>query len=793
MEKKSAKTSKDKNKTEVLSKRPVETANVNQNVASSGPASVAPSAYTVSDFTRIKVSAQPSFKKLSNTQQDIIADNSLERKARKQEMTEIQALWEKNILLMKEFTEAKIVKAKWDRYMRCDGSPDPVNQREINTYISLREEDTSRDDAASVFEDSRMDLQLIRELDFLLLNSPEDLMCEEERSIHKQTIDELRRLIMSKLDMATLQVMCDATVLAHKETGNLQYGQSIGDITLCIWGNIMKNQRIRSFEFEVFNYSFDIPKTLALTDCAVRILATRFDNYSPTSRTMAPRLKVEAKLELLEAEAKDVKIGEDADKDPDATSKENTEEELVDKPSSMFKLNTTAASDDELADDQRREDESLEVVDEDYPDPPTPEPAEYEEFLEEEDVVDLRAYSILGRIYHLDLLQLPPQPRIAGSWTITQLVEPPKISFLEYTADSARDSITAKEGRNIEKPPISVSLVLPDDVLTLQQPRVAFWDPQREVWSNKAISEVTYTGDPPTVTFKIHNFGVLCLLEEKHINLPFSWWIMRPHAVNTAVLTIASPFVEIEIEIKNELCCLSGPKIRPELTSIRDHWVTPSELIQMMTNAGLNFFPSEDSLKFVNVQRKNPLIEERSYQQMALTASAMAFTWSKWNQHGTNSDEIVFMGAEALADEPIPEDAWSAFVATKTRVTTYTDTESDDHSAIREKSTPDNSGAGSAGSAVVAVSSKPSKSLYLRRVSSTKSGRRSKLLGDNRTPRDQFLDNFAYQTAQFKSNIYHLVTSTGSEPTLAKISNTSFQFVNCVYKLLTATRILSYS
>ncbi|CAG5130993.1 unnamed protein product, partial [Candidula unifasciata] len=66
------------------------------------------------------------------------------------------------------------------------------------------------------------------------------------------------------------------------------------------------------------------------------------------------------------------------------------------------------------------EDEVQEVMEEDYPDPPTPEPAEFEELEEEEDVIDLRVYSVLGRLYHFNLLQLPPQPRVAGAWTITQ-------------------------------------------------------------------------------------------------------------------------------------------------------------------------------------------------------------------------------------------------------------------------------------------------------------------------------------------------------------------------------------
>lgn len=58
------------------------------------------------------------------------------------------------------------------------------------------------------------------------------------------------------------------------------------------------------------------------------------------------------------------------------------------------------------------------------------------------------------------------------------------------------------------------------------------------------------------------------------------------------------------------------------------------------------------SLNFVKTQ--NPLIEERMYQQMALTASSMAYSWSKWNGERAR-DEIVFQGAEAKEDVPLME------------------------------------------------------------------------------------------------------------------------------------------
>ena len=46
--------------------------------------------------------------------------------------------------------------------MRCDGSPDPTNQGEINTYINLKLENKDRDDAESVLKDSQLDLAVSR-------------------------------------------------------------------------------------------------------------------------------------------------------------------------------------------------------------------------------------------------------------------------------------------------------------------------------------------------------------------------------------------------------------------------------------------------------------------------------------------------------------------------------------------------------------------------------------------------------------------------------------------------------
>ena len=51
----------------------------------------------------------------------------------------------------------------------------------------------------------------------------------------------------------------------------------------------------------------------------------------------------------------------------------------------------------------------------------SPEPLDLEDFDGEDDVIDLRAYHVVGGVYHFNLLHLPPQPKNVNDWVITQV------------------------------------------------------------------------------------------------------------------------------------------------------------------------------------------------------------------------------------------------------------------------------------------------------------------------------------------------------------------------------------
>lgn len=48
------------------------------------------------------------------------------------------------------------------------------------------------------------------------------------------------------------------------------------------------------------------------------------------------------------------------------------------------------------------------------------EPVEYEDFEEDDDVIDLRAFEVVGGIMDFNLINMPPQPKQADKWTIVQ-------------------------------------------------------------------------------------------------------------------------------------------------------------------------------------------------------------------------------------------------------------------------------------------------------------------------------------------------------------------------------------
>ncbi|XP_025088707.1 axonemal 84 kDa protein-like isoform X3 [Pomacea canaliculata] len=719
-----------------------------------------------------------------------------EKKCRRLEMGELMSMLFASKSRLQANDDKRRKEAKWARYMRCDGSPDPTIQGEINTYINLRLEDTAETDVERILKDTVLDLTLIAELESLLIDTPLEDLPQRERDRYRETIGEIQHLVQVKLDAASLKILCDASSLQDPETSNLQYTIRNADIVLCVWGNLSKNPRIKSFEFTNAGCSFDIPRQLTLSDCAIRYMRTTFDHFSAYSKSFYPRCKFKEPVELPQPEEEVTKeeIVEPApavlpegeasfdlqallEQEEQREQREQRKEHRGDKRKKKSKgkslkgaLTLEATDDDKPIPVQ----EQRPVIEEDYKDPPTPEPLEWEDFDEEDNVVDLRAYHVVGGIFTFDLLCLPPQPKVCKNWTITQLVVPEKLQFLDYVVDvpqvsSAQEKTSKdKEDKRDEKPPINITLNLPHNVLFLEEPQLAWWDANKQYWRTDGLSIVSFDEENQILKFSASRFGPMCLLQDSHINMPFQSWELRPHGINAAVLTIIAAISEIEIEIKDGLCCLSKPSNKPELSHLQNQWVTVKELVENMRKAGLNVFPAEDSSKFVTVQNKkpdkHPLIVGQLYSLMGLVASAMAFSWSKWNSD-VESSTVVLLAAESLNDEALLEEDWSVYMATKRRFMKLKMNEFDEE--FNEEMAED---------IKIDFSIKGMKRADFKSAFDH--------LGDVPT---------RLRRLTFKSNLYHYAKANLSGEALMKIDKTSKEFSDCVQQLLNATQVLTFS
>ena len=55
------------------------------------------------------------------------------------------------------------------------------------------------------------------------------------------------------------------------------------------------------------------------------------------------------------------------------------------------------------------------------------------------------------------------------------------------------------------------------------------------------------------------------------------------------------------------------------------------------------------------------------YHEISLTSSAVAYSWSKWNGEIQEKEKLFLQASEALIDEPLMEEDWKVYMATKKR------------------------------------------------------------------------------------------------------------------------------
>ncbi|XP_073506623.1 dynein axonemal intermediate chain 7 isoform X3 [Phyllobates terribilis] len=537
-----------------------------------------------------------------------------QRDHREEELGERRALLEEKLDAAARWKKDLRSRAKWDRYMLCNGSPDPTVPQEINTFMSLWS-DEAEEDVESTLSRSRLVLCLIAELEFLLADAPREELGEDEAAEYTQTTRQLQALLQRKFDDATELLLKNAAALSDIDTGNMEKVIGNETVALCIWANLNKNPRFRGHHFQEEAMAFDLPKPLALSNIAVRILRTDYDHLSCLSRTFQPPAKeAEENPEAPEGEAGDWRPAEEEEEEEDGKPVPGSDaaEEVKSILSAAGDREDINEPDEKAAAEAERESPAGDPSEGRSPTPKLDE-AEEEETLED-DVLDLRQFTSLGGVYYFDVLVLPPQQKQVNGWSMVQLLTGglqrfsyPQESFL---SSSLGVSLQEKDMEGLRSPPVGVSIKVPHNVIFFEDPQVARWDPESLNWKTDAIMNVTYKAE----------------------------------------------------DEQCRLAAVSG--VDADLTRVIGRWTTPLCLKAEMKRVGLNVFPAEDSGKYVSINKKNEQVETMAYQEMALLSPSFTFAWSKWN-HSCGHEQIVVKVREAAGS--CSEDDWSLYMLSPQR------------------------------------------------------------------------------------------------------------------------------
>ncbi|GCC33609.1 hypothetical protein chiPu_0012079 [Chiloscyllium punctatum] len=664
-------------------------------------------------------------------------------KARKElELPELYQILEGNRFIIQKVHKSQREMKKWQRYMRCDGTPDPTIPQEINTFINLSKENPNTD-IKTLLEGGRVILQLLDELEMVLRDTPPDELPEGISDQYQQTIWDLQELLSNINDKAT-----DILLKEYEEGKILKYGFVL---------------KFKGYAFVNYHLEFELPKPLAMSDIAVRILHTDYDHISCRSHAFnAHQRAFKTKLVAVEIRQdmhedievqgegeefqtiEDQKIPEEQkvheeQKTPEEQqtleSKQLPDEEI--KPIRLTRSRSAVSSGSKEETELRSRSSSRVRVVEDV-DAKLPsielvsEKVSYEAIAMS--IVDFNQYTPLGGVYYFDILKLPPQPKFVKGWRIVQMKDTGLMSAPYPPESNKEDSPTPdeKEGESRNAPPAGITLKLPSKALFFEQPKPARWDQTGKQWRTDGIHSITFEPEEQILSFKMDTFNIFTLIQRYYVNMPFQSWILKPAAENEAILTVHAAFTKVEIRMK-DLCQLCPVPVEDNLSHLRGKWMTASTLIVSMINAGLNIFPGTNSENYVKINEKNKMVTQNTYMEMALVSSAIAFRSSNWNM-STEPEEILLQACESLTGEMIPEDDWSLYML------------------------------------------RPERCHKLKMKESSEE-----------------LSNEIAENTDFYSNLYHMMRGLASDAAKERILNTDHLFLGSVQEILEATKLLTHT
>lgn len=204
---------------------------------------------------------------------------------------------------------------------------------------------------------------------------------------------------------------------------------------------------------------------------------------------------------------------------------------------------------------------------------------------------------------------------------------------------------------------IRVTFRIPEQVVLRHpgDPLIGLWNPERRIWQPLGENEVRCSIRSGSASFKTHYLSKMAIIQEKAFDIPYASWHLFPVSDDQVLFVIEGRDDrgerqvdrEIRILVREHECRLFATD-RPELTFLRDNWVSPATLLRRLAKAGYNFLLSNNDAEVANkdinyvpgedgyddadtIKPKSSELELRAYSDMATFCVAYAFSSSNHN------------------------------------------------------------------------------------------------------------------------------------------------------------------
>lgn len=586
---------------------------------------------------------------------------------------------------------------EWKLFLECNGLPNPANLAEMNTYLFLWKLDTKTNFIQDNLPKTEEVLGLLKVLNKLIDNPLNNSQKQVEN--WKEVRDDFREELQSRLDNSTFHILRQLeTNMNQIDLETVTYLKECPYLTLCLW-TLLKIPRAFNdsrppplVEFPQVGVTIQLPPQFTHSFLVVRAMWLKYDHFSDLCRTWEAKPlpnKYSKNLNDLKNEEWEEKLRIKAEQDAEDAAKleklkKKTKKKYYQPPPEVTETGTQ--SDIPLV-PAGTENKSVEVVSSslDISTPPKLEDVSQpsqesttdkilesrkrpSEIMEEREMakindlrkhlefniepgeLNMRRYTVLGGLFHLDMLQQPPQPKILPDRTLLTVLEGERklqhVDFYEEyhvtlpEKDSTSDETDAETKAAIESEQlklVAINIALPESVLWFEPPTAVQWNSEKRIWSTSNIHDPKFNEEKQVLSFKTGRMAPVGLATFRFVNLPYQTWELRPDwkgPPGGVFFSITAATVIIEFIIRGNKVCMNQLQnaTSTALQDIVGIFYPPHQLMRLMREGGIDLFPQHDAYLYVEgVTQKQYIAENHLYNCMALFSTTYNFSWSRWN------------------------------------------------------------------------------------------------------------------------------------------------------------------